>query len=195
MNQVLITHVCTELVVIGGLTFYFTRRHKESEKKIQELEQRVQELERKTGKQNSSEKHIQTLYEMIEGLEARITPEPVRANPPMGTNIRNRKSKMRVVELPPDEDPVEDAIPLETARVPASRPPSNGPSGLSSMFPMDALFGMISGQGISVNPMEILMSSSSSVPTQQSPPSVEIEEDDDSDIKDELHSLGIETLN
>ena len=118
MNQYLVAHVTAEVVIVGGLSYYFMKKTKQAEEQIKLLETRVQDLDTKV---KSADKHIQTLYQMIEGLAEQAAPPPPRRGGYMGQrpsdignkpdSLRNRKQKMRVVPMQVEDD--DDIIELE----------------------------------------------------------------------------------
>ena len=198
MNQTLVAHVTAEVVIVGGLSYYFMKKIKQSEEQIKLLETRVNDLDTKV---KSADKHIQTLYQMIEGLaEQAAPPPPPRRGGYMNQrpsneghqpdSLRNRKQKMRVVPMQVDED--DDIIELE---------PSNGSSvpekpnhmGMGG-FPLGAIFEMM-GPG----PMGMGGFFQAAPPQEtqhgtfhnDAPVLVE-DDDDDQDIQDELKELGVQ---
>ncbi len=194
MNQSLVAHVTAEVVIVGGLAYYFMKKTKQAEEQIQSLQTRVQELDQKV---KSADKHIQTLYQMIEGLAEQSAPPPRQRNTfgrrPNPSSIdsfepetlRNRKQKIKVVPIPVEED--EDIIELQ----PSNSSPNVAPSGPLGMggFPLGAIFEMM-GPGS----MGGFFQSPESSTSEQLKPQVIIEDDDndDQDIQDELKELGVE---
>jgi len=202
MNQSLVAHVTAEVVIVGGLSYYFMKKTKQAEEQIKLLETRVQDLDSKV---KSADKHIQTLYQMIEGLaEQAAPPPPLLGGGYMGQrpsemsmkaeSLRNRKQKMRVVPMQVDEDE-DDIIELEPSHG-SSVEQKAGPMGMGmGGFPLGAIFEMM-GPG----PMGGFFQASPPKDAQREHPSfhdapvvVEDEDDDnDQDIQDELKELGVQ---
>jgi hypothetical protein len=209
MNQYLIAHITAEVFIIGGLSYYFMKKSKQAEEQIKLLETRLQDLESKV---KSSDKHIQSLYQMLEGLAEQEVPRQRRGGymnnaprfvPDKPDSLRNRKQKMTVIPMKIDED--EEVIELE---------PSNGPSmhGNTEMednpfgsFPLGAIFEMM-GPRMSSGPMGGLFHAASASSqdrpkqTQENRGSGSLDEssviieDDDRDIQDELKELGVQPI-
>ena len=74
MNTVLISHVTTELIIIGSITFYFSKRIKTSEDIIESLTKRLTESEQKV---ESLYKHLQSMHNQMEQIMARIRSMPL----------------------------------------------------------------------------------------------------------------------
>ncbi len=200
MNQSLVAHVTAEVVIVGGLSYYFMKKTKQAEEQIKLLETRVQDLDSKV---KSADKHIQTLYQMIEGLAEQAAP-PKRGGY-MGQrpsemsmkadSLRNRKQKMRVVPMQVDEDE-NDIIELEPSNG-SSVEQKTGPMGMGmGGFPLGAIFemmgpGPMGGFFQASPPKDTLFASR---PTMNDAPVV-VEDDDDNndqDIQDELKELGVQ---
>lgn len=197
MNQTLVAHVTAEVVIVGGLSYYFMKKIKQSEEQIKLLETRVNDLDTKV---KSADKHIQTLYQMIEGLaEQAAPPPPPRRGGYMGQrpsfanqseSLRNRKQKMRVVPMQVDED--DDIIELEPSNG-SSVPEKPNPMGMGG-FPLGAIFEMM-GPG----PMGMGGFFQAAPPQEpqkgeyrHEAPVVIEDDDDDQDIQDELKELGVQ---
>ena len=196
MNQTLVAHVTAEVVIVGGLSYYFMKKIKQSEEQIKLLETRVNDLDTKV---KSADKHIQTLYQMIEGLVEQAAPPPPRkggymnqrpsfANQP--ESLRNRKQKMRVVPMQVDEEG--DIIELEPSNG-SSVPEKPNPMGMGG-FPLGAIFEMM-GPG----PMGMGGFFQAAPPQEpqrgeyrHEAPVVIEDDDDDQDIQDELKELGVQ---
>ena len=213
MNQSLVAHVTAEVVIVGGLSYYFMKKTKQAEDQIKLLETRVQDLDSKV---KSADKHIQTLYQMIEGLaEQAAPPPPPKRGGYMGQrpfdagnkadSLRNRKQKMRVVPMQVDEDE-DDIIELEPSHG-SSAEQKAGPMGMGmGGFPLGAIFemmgpGPMGGFFQSSPPKDTLFASRPTMnDAQREHPSfhdapVVVEDDDDDndqDIQDELKELGVQ---
>jgi hypothetical protein len=182
MNQFLIAHVTAEVVIVGGITFYFMRKFKQTEEQIRLLESQVKDLDTKI---QSADKHIQTLYQMIEGIAEQAAPPPSRrsawaknsSESSSQDSLRNRKHKMKIVPLPEEDI-------LELHPIPN---PSSHSMPIPILSNMGALFEMMSPG--SSNPLDAFMNSVSS-PQKESTVVVE-DLDDDDDIQEELKELGV----
>jgi hypothetical protein len=205
MNQYLIAHVCAELVVIGGVTLFFMKKHKAHDTSVRALEEKLIRYEEKI---KTMERSIETLYQTVEGLSEQILASassksiPSYSAPPSA--LRNRKHKVKIVSMPVfDEEEEEDVIevpehkPPRMNQVPTGTPgmpsmPSMMPmmaSFLPSILPVDAIFGMMSSAGGS--PLDELanMTQSSSIDNTNKV-MVEVEDDEDTTgIEEELASL------
>ncbi len=195
MNQYLVAHVTAEVVIVGGLAFYFMKKTKQAEEQLKLLETRLQEMDQKV---KSADKHIQTLYQMIEGLAEQSAPPPPRKNTygrgskSISTEsiesdtLRNRRQKMKIVPMPVEED--EEIIELQPSNG-SPTIPSSGPLGMGS-FPLGAIFEMMGP-----SPMGGFFQAPAASSSDKSEPPVVIEDDDndDQDIQEELKELGVET--
>lgn len=197
MNQTLVAHVTAEVVIVGGLSYYFMKKIKQSEEQIKLLETRVNDQDTKV---KSADKHIQTLYQMIEGLAEQAAPPPpprrggyMNQRPSFENQpdtLRNRKQKMRVVPMQVNED--DDIIELEPSNG-SSVPEKHNPMGMGG-FPLGAIFEMM-GPG----PMGMGGFFQAAPPQEpqkgeyrHDAPVVIEDEDDDQDIQDELKELGVQ---
>jgi hypothetical protein len=203
MNQVNLVHVTSEIVLLGGMALYFSKKHKKADERAKDLEERISKLEHYL---HAANKHIKNLYTIIE----RVSSSPSSRDysytytSPLEkkSSLRHRKN-MKVVDLPPDseeeyDEELEDTFSFSPAPVSKTRSsraePSNPPpaprQGMFSGFPLEAIFGMMSGGG---NPLEGFMSAAAgpSVEPSDTSVSVQIEEDNDNDddIQKELQNL------
>ena len=214
MNQMLIAHVTAEVVIVGGLSYYFMKKLKQNEDQMKLLETRVQDLDAKV---KSADKHIQTLYQMIEGLAEQAAPPPPRRGGYMGQgpsssgmkadSLRNRKQKMRVVPMRVDDEE-DDIIELEPSHGSSvEQKAGSGPMGIGmGGFPLGAIFemmgpGPMGGFFQASPPKDTLFASRPTMndaprdhPSFHDAPVVVEDEDDDNDqdIQDELKELGVQ---
>ena len=201
MNQTLVAHVTAEVVIVGGLSYYFMKKIKQVEDQTKMLETRVQDLDATV---KSADKHIQTLYQMIEGLAEQAAPPPPKRGGHMGQHsfnggmkpdsLRNRKQKMRVVPMQVDDD--DDVIELEPSNG-SSVEHKAGPMGMGG-FPLGAIFemmgpgsmgGFFQGSPPQGDPLRTRKGDSFE---QCDAPVVVEDDDDDQDIQDELKELGVQ---
>jgi len=185
MNQTLITHIAAEVVIVGGITFYFMRKFKQTEEQMRLLDTQLKELQTKV---QTADKHIQTLYQMIEGLAEQAAPPPPRRRPAMPVpnavpeSLRNRKHKMKVVPLEEDEDV------LELEPMPSSAPPRPTPFNMGSAIFEMMMPGLSGGQA---SPLDGFFTASPEPVVSKEPAVVIEEEEDDKDIQEELKELGL----
>jgi hypothetical protein len=188
MNTQSIVHISTELIVLSSITFFFMKKNKENEKKIEELQHRVNKQDNQS---KSIENHINSLYQMIDALSdsSNVKKEPISV--PV-TNLRNRffKQKISITEDDDDDDHSQshshshsrDNNSIEKSHVKQS---SNFKQ--PSIFPMEAIFGLMSSLNSSSPPKQF----DNHEPVKAEFLNDKILQDDENedDIKDELNLL------
>lgn len=198
MNNLTLAHVTSEIVIIGGIALYFSKKHKKAEQSIRDLEDRISKLEHHL---HASNKHIKNLYNIIDTLSLagektsgeRPISSYVSKNEPR-SQIRQRRG-MKVVNLPldPEDDLSFDEEPPRAEKQPPRPSKPAAPAGVG--FPLEAIFGMMGSLSGGGNPLEGFMSVGQppSAPFSSGSDtnvSVQIEEDnDDDDIQQELQNL------
>ena len=178
MNTQSIVHISTELIVLSSITFFFMKKNKEHEKKIEELQNRVNKHDSQS---KTIENHINSLYQMIDALTESSSSKKEPISVPI-TQLRNRFFKKNISIN--EEDDYEDKHSRDDHSREKVKQTTNFKQ--TSMFPMEAIFGLMS-------------SLNSSTPSKQfddhEPVKAEIlndkvlDDENEDDIKDELNLL------
>ncbi len=151
MNTVLISHVTTELIIIGSITFYFSKRIKTSEDIIESLTKRLTESEQKV---ESLYKHLQSMHNQMEQIMARIRSMPLeprrdfepynqREEIPTQNVLRQRKHQQKPQEeqRSPEEQITKNQPPKQAQSQEQPKPQRQQPGRITVIggFPLETM--------------------------------------------------------
>ena len=186
MNKHTLIHIAAEVLVITTVTVFLMKKTKKAETGIRYVQDQLEESNKKIA---SLEKHIDSLYQMIEALgdQSNLFAPSAKetkkiASPPEGPR-RRHKFSVRPMPLHEEDDKLQSTR-QDSPRSISQSPPkhANGPSPVQvtiPVLPMEALFNVMAG-GIHSN---------EPISRQDDSPPVIVEEEDDTDIAKELEML------
>jgi hypothetical protein len=170
----MIIHVITEIIIVGSLTVYFIRKTNKLQASLNGLTKQLEEMNSKYDKlQTNVDKQFKYIYSILESNN-----KP----PPKVEEGLKRRHKINIVPL--DDDEVK---PSPTFFEPYEKPVEK------KIFPMESLFGLMSSMHTQPHSHQSHShhSHQSHQPqqNQQKPPMEGVVLDDDYDIKEELELL------
>ena len=184
MNTQSIVHISTELIVLSSITFFFMKKNKENEKKIEELQNRVTKHDTQS---KTIENHINSLYQMIDALTEYSNGNKESISVPV-TQLRNRFFKKNI-SINEEEDDHDHDHKHSHSHSDHSRDKVKQSTNFkqASMFPMEAIFGLMSSLNSSSPPKHF--DNHDPVKAEILNDKVSLDDENEDDIKDELNLL------